>query len=142
MAAKAVYDGSKDIGKSKNDRVNAMAVANTAWGAYKAGEGIANAASNIGTSTGSNGGVGKISVSIPYGQSEAEQASHDTAAICVGSTVNAGGKVNINVIGSDIYGGTAVGSNTSTIQPFTPACNTVMCGAPSVNQTYKGHDEV
>ena len=115
MAAKAVYDGAQDIGKSKNDRVNAMAVANTAWGAYQAGKGLASATGMTGSGSGS-GGSG-VSVSITYGQSEAKQTSVDKAAISVGSTVNAGGKVNItatgagensniNIVGSDVYGGT------------------------------------
>lgn len=115
MAAKAVYDGAQDIGKSKNDRVNAMAVANTAWGAYQAGKGLASATGMTGSGSGS-GGSG-VSVSITYGQSEAKQTSVDKAVISVGSTVNAGGKVNItatgagddsniNIVGSDVYGGT------------------------------------
>lgn len=111
-AIQSVADSIKTVGKSKNDRVNAMAAANTAWDAKKA----VGAVDDIGKALDSNNpNPTNISASITYGQSKSESTSHTEGSKAISSTVNAGGKVviqatgagensNINIVGSDVAG--------------------------------------
>lgn len=107
-AAQSVVDAAKTVGKSKNDRVNAMAAANTAWSAKTAVDAVSDLNSN--TQNPAN-----ISASITFGQSKSESTSHTEGSRASGSNVNAGGKIviqatgggdssNINIIGSDVAG--------------------------------------
>ena len=77
--------------------------------AYKAGQSVADMAN------GKDGTIAKVS--ITYGQSKTERQTHAKSSEAIASKVNAGGNVaivatgageqsNINIIGSDVYGGT------------------------------------
>lgn len=111
-AMQSVVDAAKTVGKSKNDRVNAMAAANTGWAAYSAG----NAASELMSADNvTSAAAQSVSASITFGQSKSESTSHTEGSNAVASSVNAGGKVviqatgagensNINIIGSDVAG--------------------------------------
>lgn len=59
----AVAQSSKQVGQSKNDRVNAMAAANAGWQAYQTGKGAQNLAN--GTTN-----AKQVSISITYGEQQ------------------------------------------------------------------------
>ncbi|WP_293730637.1 hemagglutinin repeat-containing protein, partial [uncultured Actinobacillus sp.] len=112
QAADSTLKSAKTIGSSKNNRINAMATANTVFDAVRTAEqlkGIADAISN-GSTTG-----GAIGVSITYGQQKTVQTQHTEGNTVAKSAVNAGGKVNIvatglseqsniDILGSDVSG--------------------------------------
>ncbi|WP_273404147.1 hemagglutinin repeat-containing protein [Actinobacillus porcinus] len=112
QAADSTLKSAKTIGSSKNNRINAMATANTVFDAVRTAEqlkGIADAISN-GSTTG-----GAIGVSITYGQQKTVQTQHTEGNTVAKSAVNASGKVNIvatglseqsniDILGSDVSG--------------------------------------
>ncbi|XDZ50095.1 hemagglutinin repeat-containing protein [Neisseriaceae bacterium CLB008] len=109
MQAKDTIDSSKKVGQSKNTRVNAMAAANTAMDGYKSVGAAKDAISN-GMS------ANNVSVSITYGSSKSEQSTKVAGTEAAGSTIYAGGNVNIvaagadkasniNIVGSEVAGG-------------------------------------
>lgn len=98
----------KDVGVSQNNRVNAMAVANSGFKAVRTGRALNELAQNPSD-------VAKnVSVSITYGQQKNTNESHQSSTDATPSQVLAGGKVvmlakgseasDINVTGSDVYG--------------------------------------
>lgn len=110
-AALAASGSAKTVGKSNDDRVNAMAAANAAYDTYQAAQAVASAA---------NGSVARVSLTVGSQQSKSE-VNANTREV-VGSSVNAGGVADITatgagenstirVSGSDVYGGT--GTNLS-----------------------------
>ena len=109
-AVMAVADTAKTVGQSKNDRVNAMAAANTAYSAYKGAEAVGKLAKS---------GMDSVkdlnaSVSITVGSSQSKQETHTQGTEAVSSTVagkevnliatGAGTNSNIHVQGSNISG--------------------------------------
>ncbi|MDF7677100.1 hemagglutinin repeat-containing protein, partial [Neisseriaceae bacterium ESL0693] len=97
------------IGKSKNDRVNAMAAYNTA------ADGVAayQAANNLMSSDPQKSST--ISASITYGQQKSKEEQHSQTTVASASQISAGGQVslsasgagtdsNINITGSDVGG--------------------------------------
>ncbi|MFU2077868.1 hemagglutinin repeat-containing protein [Avibacterium endocarditidis] len=115
--ALAVAEQAKQVGESKNSRVNAMATANTAWSAYRAGEGLMKASETLNQMANGNLAQGAMnaSVSITYGEQKNVQTTDTQGNSVTGSEVNAGGKVNIqatgagkesdiNIVGSDVSG--------------------------------------
>ena len=109
-AVMAVADTAQTVGQSKNDRVNAMALANTAMAGYQA----ANALSDLAKSGMDSVKDLNVSVSITVGSSQSKSETHakGTEAVAsnvVGKNVNitatgAGKDSNIHVIGSEIAG--------------------------------------
>ncbi|WP_239353008.1 hemagglutinin repeat-containing protein, partial [Snodgrassella communis] len=107
-AIQAADTAIKRVGKSKNDRVNAMA-------AYNAGADI-NQAKQALTDIGKDPkNPANISVSITVGQQKSRSESHSVDNIASASNIHAGGQINllatgagqdsnINIIGSDISG--------------------------------------
>jgi filamentous hemagglutinin len=98
------------IGDSKNDRVNAMAAANSAWGTYKAGQGLADIANDPKAAASQD-----VSVSITYGEQKNVDQTKTQGTLASASQINAGNQVNIvatgagkdsniNIIGSDLAG--------------------------------------
>ena len=98
------------IGDSKNDRVNAMAAANSAWGTYKAGQGLADIANDPKAAASQD-----VSVSITYGEQKNVDQTKTQGTLASASQINAGNQVNIvatgagkdsniNIIGSDVAG--------------------------------------
>ncbi|WP_330935757.1 hemagglutinin repeat-containing protein, partial [Avibacterium paragallinarum] len=115
--ALAVAEQAKQVGESKNSRVNAMATANTAWSAYRAGQGLMKAGQTLSQMANGNMAQGAMnaSVSITYGEQKNVQTTDTQGNSVTGSEVNAGGKVNIqatgaskesdiNIVGSDVSG--------------------------------------
>ncbi|WP_455550471.1 two-partner secretion domain-containing protein [Avibacterium paragallinarum] len=115
--ALAVAEQAKQVGESKNSRINAMATANTAWSAYRAGQGLMKAGQTLSQMANGNMAQGAMnaSVSITYGEQKNVQTTDTQGNTTTGSEVNAGGKVNIqatgagkesdiNVVGSDVSG--------------------------------------
>ncbi|WP_410683511.1 two-partner secretion domain-containing protein [Avibacterium paragallinarum] len=115
--ALAVAEQAKQVGESKNSRVNAMATANTAWSAYRAGQGLMKAGQTLSQMANGNMAQGAMnaSVSITYGEQKNVQTTDTQGNTTTGSEVNAGGKVNIqatgagkesdiNIVGSDVSG--------------------------------------
>ncbi|MFU2089804.1 hemagglutinin repeat-containing protein [Avibacterium avium] len=115
--ALAVAEQAKQVGESKNSRVNAMATANTAWSAYRAGQGLMKAGQTLSQMANGNMAQGAMnaSVSITYGEQKNVQTTDTQGNSTTGSEVNAGGKVtiqatdagkesDINVVGSDVSG--------------------------------------
>ena len=98
------------VGDSKSSRVNAMAAANSAWGTYQAGQGLAQMAQDP------QGAVSQdVSVSITYGEQKNVDQTKTQGSKASSSQVNAGKQVNIvatgadensniNIIGSDVAG--------------------------------------
>ncbi|ULJ59719.1 hemagglutinin repeat-containing protein [Wielerella bovis] len=122
QAAQGLVQTAQTVGKSKNDRVNAMAAANTAWQTYqltkdngaldKASTAVSQA---INGNTQQAAQTSGISLSITYGQQKNRNESHTQSTQAQASQVLSGGKTtliatgadkqsNINVIGSDIIG--------------------------------------
>ena len=94
-AVMAVADTAKTVGQSKNDRVNAMAAANTAYTAYKGAEAVSNLAqSGMNSVKDLN-----VSVSITVGSSQSKQETHAKGTEAVSSSV-AGKEVNIIAAGA------------------------------------------
>ena len=91
-AVMAVADAAKTIGQSKNDRVNAMAAANTAYSAVKAADAL-KGLQNVQSAKDLN-----VSVSITVGSSQSKQETHSKGTEAVSSTV-AGKEVNIIATG-------------------------------------------
>ncbi|POY45256.1 hypothetical protein C3007_01385 [Avibacterium gallinarum] len=115
--ALAVAEQAKQMGESKHSRVNAMAAANTAWGAYRAGEGLMKASETLSQMANGNLAQGAMnaSVSITYGEQKNVQTTDTQGNTATNSAINAGGKViitatgagkasDINIVGSDVSG--------------------------------------
>ncbi|MFZ7236240.1 hemagglutinin repeat-containing protein [Avibacterium gallinarum] len=115
--ALAVAEQAKQVGESKNSRINAMATANTAWSAYRAGQGLMKAGQTLSQMANGNLAQGAMnaSVSITYGEQKNVQTTDTQGNSTTGSEVNAGGKVtiqaigagkesDINIVGSDVSG--------------------------------------
>ncbi|WP_279417610.1 hemagglutinin repeat-containing protein [Glaesserella parasuis] len=116
----STVNSAKNIGASKDDRINALAAANSGWAAYRLAqnaETISNMASDLMKGNlGSDGAGGtSVGVSITYGQQKNVSTTHTEGNTAQSSEVNAGGKVNIvataagkqsdiNIIGSDVSG--------------------------------------
>ncbi|HHP6694859.1 hemagglutinin repeat-containing protein [Acinetobacter baumannii] len=112
-AVQSVVESAKQVGQSKNDRVNAMAAANAGFDAYKAGQSLSqlkDVASAAQMAQSAN-----VSVSITYGEQKNTETSHSQSTTASQSQVNAGGRTsivatgagdqsNINIIGSDVLG--------------------------------------
>ncbi|MDQ8024202.1 MAG: hemagglutinin repeat-containing protein [Moraxellaceae bacterium] len=107
-SALATRSAARSTGESKDDRVNAMAAANTAYGAYETGQAAAALAS----------GNGNASVSLTLGSQKSGSQMNSTSSQAVGSTISAKGSTTvvamgageastIRVSGSDVYGGTS-----------------------------------
>ncbi|WP_228270355.1 hemagglutinin repeat-containing protein [Acinetobacter colistiniresistens] len=106
-------ESGKQVGQSKNDRVNAMAAANAGFDSYKAGQSLkqlADVASDL-----NNAGKVEVGVSLTYGQQKNTEFNRSESTTASQSTVSAGGKTNIvatgagkdsniNIIGSDVMG--------------------------------------
>ena len=104
----AVAQSSKQVGQSKNGRVNAMAAANAGWQAYQTGKSAQNLAN--GTTN-----AKQVSISITYGEQQNRQTTQVQASQAQASQIQAGGKTtliatgaaeqsNINIAGSDVAG--------------------------------------
>ena len=104
----AVAQSSKQVGQSKNGRVNAMAAANAGWQAYQTGKSAQNLANGT---TNAN----QVSISITYGEQKNQQTTQIQASQAQASQIQAGGKTtliatgaaeqsNISITGSDVAG--------------------------------------
>ena len=88
------------VGQSKNDRVNAMAAANSAMDAYRAGQAVGQAGKAMQEAM-ENGSVDSVvGVQVTYGQQKSESRTHTEGKTAAQSQVNAGGKVNIVATGA------------------------------------------
>ncbi|QNW95819.1 hemagglutinin repeat-containing protein [Acinetobacter seifertii] len=112
-AVQSVAESAKQVGQSKNDRVNAMAAANAGFDAYKAGQ-------SLGKLQGALSDASKlkdmeVGVSLTYGEQKNTETSHSQSTTASQSQVNAGGTTtivakgagdqsNINIVGSDVLG--------------------------------------
>jgi filamentous hemagglutinin len=110
----SVVESAKQVGQSKNDRVNAMAAANAGFDAYKAGQSLGKLQGALSNAGSLNGGV-EVGVSLTYGEQKNTETSHSQSTTASQSQVNAGGTTtivatgagdqsNINIIGSDVLG--------------------------------------
>ena len=118
-----VAQSSKQVGQSKNGRVNAMAAANAGWQAYQTGKSAQNLANET---TNAN----QVSISITYGEQKNQQTTQIQASQAQASQIQAGGKTtliatgaaeqsNINITGSDVAGKastTLIADNNITLQ--------------------------
>ncbi|MFZ7203305.1 hemagglutinin repeat-containing protein [Avibacterium avium] len=86
----------KMVGSSKNDRVNAMAVANAGFEAFRTSKQLQDVAQAMSDGSATGGAVG---ISLTYGQQKNEQTQHSEGNTVEKSQVNAGGKVNITAQG-------------------------------------------
>ena len=97
------------VGKSKNNRVNAMAAFNAGMDTYKAGQAMSEAGQDPKSAAKS------VSVSITIGQQNSKEENHSETTLASSSEIYAGGQVNllatgagkdsnINIIGSDVAG--------------------------------------
>ena len=88
------------VGQSKNDRVNAMAAANSAMDAYRAGQAVGQAGKAMQEAM-ENGNMDSVAgAQITYGQQKSESRTHTEGKTAAKSQVNAGGKVNIVATGA------------------------------------------
>lgn len=75
-AVQSVAESAKQVGQSKNDRVNAMAAANAGFDAYKAGQALSSLQGALSNAGSLNGGV-EVGVSLTYGEQKIlKQAIH------------------------------------------------------------------
>ena len=88
------------IGQSKNDRVNAMAAANSAMDAYRAGQAVGQAGKAMQEAMENGNMDSVVGVQITYGQQKSESRTHTEGKTAAKSQVNAGGKVNIVATGA------------------------------------------
>ncbi|MEB6478665.1 two-partner secretion domain-containing protein [Acinetobacter vivianii] len=113
-AVQTSLESGKQVGQSKNDRVNAMAAANAGFDAYKAGQTLAQL-KDAATSAANLAQSANVSVSITYGEQKNTEFNRSESNTANQSTVSAGGKTNIvatgagqdsniNIIGSDVMG--------------------------------------
>ncbi|WP_406812368.1 hemagglutinin repeat-containing protein [Histophilus somni] len=114
--ALAVAEQAKQVGESKHSRINAMAAANTAWSAYRAGQGLMQASQSLSQMANGNMAQGaNVSVSVTYGEQKNVQTTDIQGNTAANSAINAGGKVtvaatgegkesDIHVVGSDVSG--------------------------------------
>ncbi|KKW69382.1 hemagglutinin, partial [Lampropedia cohaerens] len=110
QAAASAVKSVEKIGQSKDDRINALAAANTAWETYQSAGAMRQIAQDPKAAVSQD-----ISVSITYGEQKSQSESHSRSTEAAASQLHAGGKVhitaqgadensNINIIGSDIAG--------------------------------------
>ena len=116
QAVQGAVQSTRQVGESKHGRVNAMAVANAGFDAYRAAQSVGQATNDVGKFMSDTGNVDSvIGVQITYGQQKNESRTHTEGTTAYKSQVNAGGKVNImatgagkdsniNIEGSDISG--------------------------------------
>ncbi|MGE8654479.1 MAG: hemagglutinin repeat-containing protein [Acinetobacter gandensis] len=113
-AVQSVLDSSKQVGQSKNDRVNAMAAANAGFDVYKAGQALGNLQGAL-SGTGALNQSVEVGVSLTYGEQKSKETRHTESNTASQSQVYSSGKTNIvatgagkdsniNIIGSDIVG--------------------------------------
>ena len=88
------------IGQSKNDRVNAMAAANSAMDAYRAGQAVGQAGKAMQEAMENGNMDSVVGVQVTYGQQKSESRTHTEGKTAAKSQVNAGGKVNIVATGA------------------------------------------
>ncbi|WOE32914.1 hemagglutinin repeat-containing protein [Acinetobacter sp. SAAs470] len=93
-AIQTAVNATQQIGKSKNDRVNAMAAANAGFDAYKAGQSLAQL-KDAATSAQNLADAANVSVSLTYGEQKDTSFSHTESTTGASSQVYAGGKTNI-----------------------------------------------
>ena len=88
------------VGQSKNDRVNAMAAANSAMDAYRAGQAVGQAGKAVQEAMENGNMDSVVGAQITYGQQKSESRTHTEGKTAAKSQVNAGGKVNIVATGA------------------------------------------
>ena len=88
------------VGESKNDRVNAMAAANSAMDAYRAGQAVGQAGKAMQEAMENGNMDSVVGAQITYGQQKSESRTHTEGKTAAKSQVNAGGKVNIVATGA------------------------------------------
>ena len=88
------------VGQSKNDRVNAMAAANSAMDAYRAGQAVGQAGKAMQEAMENGNMDSVVGAQITYGQQKSESRTHTEGKTAAKSQVNAGGKVNIVATGA------------------------------------------
>ena len=113
-AVQSAVESTKQVGQSKNDRVNAMAAANSAFDSYKAGQTLSKL-KDIASSGGNLAKAANVSATITYGEQKNTDQTQVQSTNASASQIHAGGKVNlnatgagdqsnINIIGSDVIG--------------------------------------
>ncbi|MFU2076701.1 hemagglutinin repeat-containing protein, partial [Gallibacterium anatis] len=101
--------------ESKNNRINALAAANTAWATMRAAESVDSALSSAQALANGDIKNANVSVSLTYGEQKNVQTQHIQGNTATNSAINAGGKVtiqatgagkesDINIVGSDVSG--------------------------------------
>ncbi|MGY0400027.1 MAG: hemagglutinin repeat-containing protein, partial [Ostreibacterium sp.] len=106
-ALKSLSSSVQLVGKSKNSRVNALAVANASLQGYQSGKAL--------QQMGKSGNGGGLRVSLTYGKQKNSAESHSRQRQAHASQLLGGGKVNllatgggkasnIHIIGSDVWG--------------------------------------
>ncbi|WIM80129.1 hemagglutinin repeat-containing protein [Gallibacterium anatis] len=111
----AVVEQAHQVGESKNNRINALAAANTAWAAMRATESVGDALSSAQALANGDIKNANVSVSLTYGEQKNVQTQHIQGNTATNSAINAGGKVtiqatgagkesDINIVGSDVSG--------------------------------------
>ncbi|MDK4706649.1 hemagglutinin repeat-containing protein [Kingella negevensis] len=124
QAAQSMVQTAQTVGKSKNDRVNAMAAVNAGWQAYQTGKSAQNLASNP------KKAAAEVSISITYGEQQNRQTTQVQASQAQASQIQAGSKTtliatgaaeqsNISITGSDVAGKagtTLIADNDITLQ--------------------------
>ncbi|MGV6989426.1 two-partner secretion domain-containing protein [Testudinibacter sp. P80/BLE/0925] len=112
QAVQSAVETVKNIGGSKNDRINAMGAANAAWDSYKAGKDLKALGEGL-----ANGDMPaqNVSVSITYGEQKNINQTHTQGNTANSSKLHAGGKAllittgekdtsHIHIKGSDVAG--------------------------------------
>lgn len=97
QAVDSTLKSSKTVGDSKNNRINAMAAANTGFEAMRAADQIMKIDEALSNGSATGGAVG---ISITYGQQKSVQTQHSEGNTAEKSQINAGGKVNIQTTGA------------------------------------------
>ncbi|GAB1650176.1 hemagglutinin repeat-containing protein [Mannheimia haemolytica] len=97
QAVDSTLKSSKTVGDSKNNRINAMAAANTGFEAMRVADQIMKIDEALSNGSATGGAVG---ISITYGQQKSVQTQHSEGNTAEKSQINAGGKVNIQTTGA------------------------------------------
>ncbi|WP_155275357.1 hypothetical protein, partial [Gallibacterium anatis] len=89
----AVVEQTHQVGESKNNRINTLAAANTAWATMRAAESVDSALSSAQALANGDIKNANVSVSLTYGEQKNVQTQHIQGNTATNSAINAGGNV-------------------------------------------------
>lgn len=114
QAVSSTLNSAKQLGSSKNDRINALGAVNAGFEVLRTAEQVGKLAQNL-AQNGAQAMSQGVTVSVTYGEQKSVETQHSEGNKVEKSQVNAGGKVNLQmsgggkdstltIVGSDVSG--------------------------------------